>query len=129
MATILLNSKVDDLKTITVKGNVSFSHAAQYDSDTGDWVDAGIVGELTTHTYCEDIRSIESDRYLISDCTVIGENFGTADFNIVYKFIADKVTVLDDPLTPEEIKEIEDKVYAYEKTDKFLYGISEDGED
>ena len=131
MATILLNSKADDLKTITIKGNLSFSHNAQYDSENNEWVDAGVVGELITHTYCDDIRSIESDRYLITDCTVIGENFGTADFNIVYKFVAEKITVLNDPLSTEEIKEIEDRVYAYEKTDKFMYGIGkdEDGED
>lgn len=128
MATILLNSKADNLKTVTVKGNVSFSHNAQYDNETGDWVDAGIVGELITHTYCDDIKSIETDRYLITDCTVIGESFGTADFNIVYKFVADKVTVLDDPLSSEEIEAIENKVYAYEKTDKFLYGIGNDDE-
>lgn len=118
MATIKINN------TTEIKGRVSFEHSIYFDKEANEWKDGGISGTLITHKYVDDISSIETDRYIIDGCTVHTESFGSDDFNIVYQFIADSCTVKPDTLPDEEIQKIEDEKYAYEKTDKFLYGIT-----
>lgn len=120
MATIKINNSIE------VKGKVSFTHSAYLNKEKQQWEDNGVEGTLVTHQYLDDIHTIETDRFLLSDCTVYVEAFGSDDFDITYKFIADSCIVKDDPLSKEEIQKIEDKKYAYEKINKFLYGIAED---
>lgn len=119
MATIKINNSIE------VKGKVSFRHSIYLDEERNEWKDDGISGTLVSHKYIDDIHTIETDRYLISGCTVHTESFGSDDFNIIYDFIADDCIVKDDPLSEEDVKKIEDEKYAYEKTDKFLYGIDD----
>lgn len=119
MATIKINDEFD------IKGKVSFSHSITYNEETDKWEDCGVVGQLSTHKYCDDIHSIETDRYIIKDCIVCEEIFGSEDFDIVYKFIADSCIIKDDPISEAETSVIESKKYAYEESDKFLFGIKD----
>lgn len=119
MATLKINNSIE------VKGKVSFSHSiSPSETDDKQWTDDGIIGTLVTHQYIDDINSIESDRYLLTDCTVYKESFGSDDFDIVYNFIADTCVVKDDPVDQDKVKEIENKKYEYEASDIYLYGLS-----
>lgn len=119
MATLKINNSIE------VKGKVSFSHSiSPSETDDKQWTDDGIIGTLVTHQYIDDINSIESDRYLLTDCTVYKESFGSDDFDIVYNFIAETCVVKDDPVDQDKVKEIENKKYEYEASDIYLYGLS-----
>lgn len=52
-----------------------------------------IVGALATKEYFEEINKIESERLLVKGITVYKESFGTEDDEIVYHFVAEKLTV------------------------------------
>ena len=119
MATLKINNSIE------VKGKVSFSHSiSPSETDEKQWTDDGIMGTLVMHQYIDDIDSIESDRYLLTNCTVYKESFGGDDFDIVYNFIAESCVVKDDPVDQNKIKEIENKKYDYESSDIYLYGLS-----
>ena len=119
MATLKINNSIE------VKGKVSFSHSiSPSETDDKQWTDDGIIGTLVTHQYIDDIDSIESDRYLLTGCTVYKESFGSDDFDIVYNFIAETCVVKDDPVDQNKIQEIENKKYDYESSDIYLYGLS-----
>ena len=119
MATLKINNSIE------VKGKVSFSHSiSPSEIDEKQWTDDGIMGTLVMHQYIDDIDSIESDRYLLTNCTVYKESFGSDDFDIVYNFIAESCMVKDDPVDQNKIKEIENKKYDYESSDIYLYGLS-----
>ena len=119
MATLKINNSIE------VKGKVSFSHSiSPSETDEKQWTDDGIMGTLVMHKYIDDIDSIESDRYLLTNCTVYKESFGSDDFDIVYNFIAESCVVKDDPVDQNKIKEIENKKYDYESSDIYLYGLS-----
>ena len=119
MGTLKMNNSIE------VKGKVSFSHSiSPSEKDEKQWTDDGIMGTLVMHQYIDDIDSIESDRYLLNNCTVYKESFGSDDFDIVYNFIAESCVVKDDPVDQNKIKEIENKKYDYESSDIYLYGLS-----
>lgn len=50
-------------------------------------------GVLLSHIYIEEILSIESDRYIISDVIVECEEFGSNDYLIKYEFTAKDLDV------------------------------------
>lgn len=52
-----------------------------------------IEGVFQSVEYIEEILSLESERYLLSDIKVINENFGSENPVIVYAFMAGKVRV------------------------------------
>ena len=72
-----------------------------------------IEGILATHYYIEELKSIESTRYLIKDIKVIEENFGSDDHDIIYSFRIGSLKVKEGETiyTYEEIEEIEKDMY------------------
>ena len=73
-----------------------------------------VEGSFATHYYFEEINSLESYRYLLTNIEVVEEVFGTDDFDIVYNFVADNIEIKSDmsDLSTEEIIEIEKNIYG-----------------
>lgn len=83
MAQLIINNNLYE------NGNVSFSRGAN-EEGTGFI----ITGILSTHLYIDDIEIIETPRYKLSGVTVFEESFGSDDYNIHYRFVADRLDVL-----------------------------------
>lgn len=83
MAQLIINNRLYE------NGNVSFSRGAN-EEGTGFI----ITGILSTHLYVDDIESIETPRYKLTGVTVFEESFGSDDYNIHYRFVAERLDVL-----------------------------------
>lgn len=70
----------EDNKVYEIKGRVSF---AIQKTEEEDYI---TEGSMTIHHYIEDIKEIETDRYILEDIDVIKESFGSNDFDIFYHF-------------------------------------------
>lgn len=99
-----------------VQGNFNFS-AKKEILKNGDEVIV-LRGQLVTHKYIDDIKELESQRYLLKNVEVIEENFGTNDFSVLYRFIAGNYIVKGgiSNLKDEMIKEIESALYKDESS-------------
>lgn len=77
-----------------------------------------ITGVLATHLYLEDIKSLESSRYIVKDIEVYQESFGSDDYDIYYNFTAGVFKLKDvikegigTILYSDEIEMIETEMY------------------
>lgn len=52
-----------------------------------------VEGTLCTHDYIEELKSIESYRYIVKNINVTGEGFGSDDYDILYKFTAEGIEI------------------------------------
>lgn len=93
-----------------------------------------ITGIFASHLYYEDIKSLESSRFKVSGIQVYQESFGSDDYNILYHFIAEKLTLKDLMqdgigyiLYGEEMKMIEEEMYKNDHP--ILGGIGEQYKD
>ena len=93
-----------------------------------------ITGIFASHLYYEDIKSLESSRFKVSGIQVYQESFGSDDSNILYHFIAEKLTLKDLMqdgigyiLYGEEMKMIEEEMYKNDHP--ILGGIGEQYKD
>lgn len=75
-----------------------------------------ILGSFATHYYFEEIKKLESFRYLITDIEVYEEVFGTDDFDILYNFKAKNIDVKGGftNLTESKIDTIHSNIYDEE---------------
>ena len=72
--------------------------------------------------YIEDIKEIESARYLLKDVDVYREVFGTDDFNILYEFrlLEDRGIIVKLGNMPDnKIREIKSEEYGDEMSKKW----------
>lgn len=74
----------DKNEEILVNGRMTFKVSKAIDNDGEDLIIC--LGQLTTHKYFEEIRKIETDRYILENVEVTDETFGTNDFDILYDF-------------------------------------------
>ena len=119
MAKIIINNRV------SANGNISVYRTL---NETRDGFI--ISGMFASHLYYEDIKSLESKRFKVSGVQVYQEDFGSDDYNILYRFIADNFIlkdVMEDGigyiLLDEEIKQIESEMIVnieYITTDLLL---------
>ena len=113
MTTIIINDK------IAINGNLSFIRRVNEDGKSFN-----VEGILSTHLYFEDIKSIKTSGYILKNVKVIEEDFGSDDYDIVYKFVCleckdDIVQGINKDgviycITPEEMKAIEEIKYKDE---------------
>lgn len=84
--------------------------------DDGTIVTYGI---FETHDYFENIHTLESERYFLSNVDIVKEDFGTNDYNIKYTFTAETLVIKDDyiPLNVKYI--IENDMYRDEEDELF----------
>lgn len=84
-------------------------------------------GRLMTHRYIEELKSIETDRYILGKIHVYKESFASGDYNIMYEFRAGRWSI--DPvmehLTDEARIKIENELYAFEEEELFHKYIQE----
>lgn len=52
-----------------------------------------IRGAVSMHDYFDEIRSIESDRYIVNGVQVFHEGFGSSDLRIAYTFRAKELLI------------------------------------
>lgn len=123
MANIIINNR------FSANGNLSVSRVL---NETRDGFI--VTGIFASHLYYEDIKSLESNRFKVSGVQVYQEDFGSDDYNILYRFVADKFTLKDTMqdgigyiLYGEEMKMIEDEMYKDEHP--ILGGIGEQYKD
>lgn len=105
---ILINDKCEQ-ESQYVDGKLMFIKA-NYD----DLVE----GMLYCNEYIEDIKSIQTDRFLITDIDVIAESGGTNHYAISYRFESHSpIEYLDDPLTFQQRLDIEKQILGIDRID------------
>lgn len=107
---ILINNE------IRIKGRFSFSI---------EQIGNAIIcsGALTCHDYIEEITSIENYRYKLEDITIIKEDFGSHDYDVLYKFTAKKWAIKNDVVSKEIKKAYELEHYKDEEELIFLNSL------
>lgn len=82
MAKIKITNDQNEEKV--VNGRMTFKVSKAIDENGDDVMVC--LGQLTTHNYFEEIRKIETDRFILENVEVTDETFGTNDFDILYEF-------------------------------------------
>lgn len=106
-------AKININDNLLLNGKLTFNRTIN--EDKNGFV---ISGLLLTHLYFDEINSIETERYKLTNVNVYQESFGSDDYNVGYLFTCDNLHVkgfeVDGAkfiLYPEEMKIIEDKMY------------------
>ena len=108
MANIKVNNE------LVVKGKVSITRKRTEENEII------IYGSFMTHIYYEEIKTLETERYLITGIDVYEEMYGSDDYNIIYNFRAKDIKILGTVIKeygistivdPEEMDRIEDIMY------------------
>lgn len=100
MAKIIVNEEISLNGRVTVKRELNDENKLL------------IYGSLATHFYLEEIKSIKTERFILSGVEVYEEVFATDDFDILYNFKARSLKINGiSNLEINEIKEIEKKIY------------------
>lgn len=116
MANIKVNNE------LVVKGKVSITRKRTEENEII------IYGSFMTHIYYEEIKTLETERYLITGIDVYEEMYGSDDYNIIYNFKAKDIKILGTVIKeygistivdPEEMDRIEDIMY---KNDHSILG-------
>lgn len=107
MARILINDN------LAVNGKLTF--ARRKNEEGSAFI---ISGLLQTHLYIDDIKSLETPRFILKDVDVFEEDFGSDDYNIIYKFTCRNIDVkgynekgISYCITTKEMEVIEDMIY------------------
>lgn len=61
-----------------------------------------IQGSFATHSYFEEIKSLETYRFSITDVEVLEEVFGSDDYDIIYNFSAKKLDIKNQGVVYDE---------------------------
>lgn len=61
-----------------------------------------IQGSFATHNYFEEIKSLETYRFSITDVEVLEEVFGSDDYDIIYNFSAKKLDIKNQGVVYDE---------------------------
>lgn len=110
----------DNNEEILVNGRMTFKVSKAIDENGDDTMIC--LGQLTTHKYFEEIKKIETDRFILENIEVTDETFGTNDFDILYDFQVHNFGwhIKEDYLSEETIKQIEENEYVNDEGDKFI---------
>lgn len=100
-------AKISVNEEYVIKGKITIR---RYINENNELI---ILGTFATHYYFEEIKSLETYRYLVEKIDVYEELFGSDDFDIIYNFKAKKLTVKNgfSNLTDEEIAVLEADLY------------------
>lgn len=109
-----------DGKETQVNGRMTFKASKVFDEEGNPMMVC--LGQLTTHKYFEEIKKIESDRYILENVEVTDETFGTNDFDILYDFQVNNLgwNVKEEYLSKEIIEKIELDLYKEDEGDSYI---------
>lgn len=110
----------DNNEELLVNGRMTFKVSKAIDEHGNETMVC--LGQLTTHKYFEEIRRIETDRFILENVEVTDETFGTNDFDILYDFQVHNFGwhVKDNYLSDETIKKIEQIEYKNDEGDHYF---------
>lgn len=94
--------RINDEDT-NIFGSLSFNRDAVIDEETGRITGFTISGVFATHEYIEDLYTIDSQRYKLTDVSVFRESFGSSEYMILYHFTAGHLEIKEENL-PEDVK-------------------------
>lgn len=99
-------------KVKKVKGRLTFETKLIEDEEGKKEI--VVQGQMTTHRYFEEIKKIETSRYILKGITVYNEVFGSEDFKILYNFVAEDYAIKGGETNLDEklIKDLEAKEFA-----------------
>ena len=117
MAKIIITN--DKNEEILVNGRMTFKVSKAIDEDGEETMVC--LGQLTTHKYFEEIKKIETDRFILENVEVTDETFGTNDFDILYDFQVHNFgwSIKENYLSEETIEKIEKLEYENDEGDKY----------
>lgn len=135
MAKIIINDEV--------RANGKLSATRTLNEEKNGFI---ISGVLASHLYYENIKSLESNRFILTGVEVYQEAFGSDDYDILYYFTAKKLILKDHIengigyiLYSDEMRMIEEEMYkddhpimggiGKQYKDMFIEQTSEDVED
>lgn len=115
----MIKITTEDNKEHLIKGRLTF-RVEKVEDEHGN-VELITRGKMTTHYYFEDIKKIETDRYVLKDIDVYAEEFASNDFDILYNFLIDDYDVKGGitNLSQEIISKIEEEEYKNEDSNKW----------
>lgn len=109
MAQMLINGERVILGALTVKRGINMN---------GENQEMFLGGQLATHRYFEEIKTIKTERMILRGVYVFEESFGSEDHEIIYTFSAASVDLIggESHLTTDEIIALEKTMYKGEST-------------